>query len=56
MFLGVMAWCQPADKPLSEAMMVYFTDSYMHHSYSVSYDMKPAENTKMNTTIEVSSA
>ena len=28
----VMAWHQPGNKPLSEAVVLYFTDAYMHHS------------------------
>ena len=32
----IMAWHQPDDKPLSEPMMVWFTDAYMHHSASMS--------------------
>ena len=27
----VMAWCQTGDKPLSEAMLTQFTDTYMWH-------------------------
>ena len=27
----MMAWCLLGDKPLSEAMMVYFIDAYMRH-------------------------
>ena len=33
----VMAWCRPGDKPLSDPMMVKFTDAYMRHSASMSY-------------------
>ena len=33
----VMAWHRPGDKPLSEPMMVKFTDAYMHHSALMSY-------------------
>ena len=32
----IMACRQTGDKPLSEPMMAYFTDSYMHHSTSMS--------------------
>ena len=32
----IMAWCRPGDKPLSEPMMVKFTDAYMRHSASMS--------------------
>ena len=32
----IMAWHRPGDKPLSEPIMVGFTDSYMHHSASMS--------------------
>ena len=32
----VMAWRRPGDKPLSDAMMVKFTDAYMRHSASMS--------------------
>ena len=32
----VMAWRHPGDKPLSEPMMVKFTDAYKHHSASMS--------------------
>ena len=32
----VMAWHQSGNKPLSEPMMVFLTDSYMHHSASMS--------------------
>ena len=32
----IMAWRQPGDKPLSEPMMTYFTDAYMHHLTSMS--------------------
>ena len=28
----IMAWHRSDDKPLSESMMVLFTDAYMHHS------------------------
>ena len=28
----IMAWRRPGDKPLSDPMMVKFTDAYMHHS------------------------
>ena len=27
----VMAWCQTDDKPLTEAMLTWFTDTYMRH-------------------------
>ena len=33
----IMAWRQTGDRPLSEAMSVYFTDAYMRHSTSMSY-------------------
>ena len=32
----IMAWRRLGDKPLSEPMMVSFTDAYMRHSASVS--------------------
>ena len=32
----IMAWCRPGDKPLSEPMLVCFTDTYMRHSASMS--------------------
>ena len=32
----VMAWRRPGDKPLSDSMMVKFTDAYMRHSASMS--------------------
>ena len=32
-----MAWRLSGDKPLSEPMMVSFTDVYMRHSASMSY-------------------
>ena len=32
----VMAWRRPGDKPLSDLMMVKFTDAYMRHSASMS--------------------
>ena len=28
----IMAWCWSGDKPLSESLMAWFTDAYMHHS------------------------
>ena len=31
----VMAWCRRGDKPLSEAMLICCTDTYMHHSASM---------------------
>ena len=31
----IMAWRRSGDKPLSEPMMVYFTDAYMRHSASM---------------------
>ena len=31
----IMAWRRSGDKPLSEPMMVQFTDAYMHHLDSV---------------------
>ena len=33
-----MACRQTGDKPLSEPMMAYFTDAYVRHSTSLSYD------------------
>ena len=33
----IMSWCRIGDNPLSEAMLVCFTDAYMHHQASVSY-------------------
>ena len=32
----IMAWRRPGDKPLSEIMVVRFTDAYMRHSTSMS--------------------
>ena len=32
----VMAWHRPGDKPLSDPMMIKFTDAYMRHSASMS--------------------
>ena len=32
----IMAWRRPGDKPLSGPMMVYLTDAYMRHSFSMS--------------------
>ena len=32
----VMAWRWTGDKPLSEAVVVCFTDAYVHHSASMS--------------------
>ena len=32
----IMAWDWTGDKPLSEPMMAYFTDAYMHHSVLMS--------------------
>ena len=32
----IMAWCWPGDKPLSEPMMVKISDTYLHHSASMS--------------------
>ena len=32
-----MAWRWPGNKPLSEPIMVWFTDAYVRHSASVSY-------------------
>ena len=32
----IMAWRQPGNKPLSEPMVVKFTDTYMGHSASMS--------------------
>ena len=32
-----MSWCRIGDNPLSEAMLVCFTDAYVHHLASVSY-------------------
>ena len=32
----VMAWRRPGEKPLSDPMMVKFTDAYMRHSASMS--------------------
>ena len=34
--IQIMAWCLTGNKPLSEPMMTYFTDAYMHHSASMS--------------------
>ena len=33
----IMAWRREGDNALSEPMMAYFTDTYMHHSASMSY-------------------
>ena len=35
-FVHIMAWCRPGDKPLSEPMMVLFTDAFMRHAASTS--------------------
>ena len=35
-FVQIMAWRRPGDKPLSEPMMGWFTDVYVHHSASMS--------------------
>ena len=32
----IMAWHRPGGKPLSEPMLVCFTDAYMHHLASIS--------------------
>ena len=32
----IMAWHQTGNKPLSEPMMAWFTDAYMHHSALIS--------------------
>ena len=32
----IMAWRRPGEKPLSEPMMVYFTEAYLRHSASMS--------------------
>ena len=32
----IMAWRRPGDKPLSEPIMVQFTDAYMRHSAPMS--------------------
>ena len=39
----VMAWSQSGDKPLSEPMMTYLTDPYMHHSASMSQILSNAD-------------
>ena len=31
----IMAWRQVGDKPLSEPMVVWFTNTYIHHSASM---------------------
>ena len=28
----IMAWCHPGNEPLSESMMAWFTEAYIHHS------------------------
>ena len=33
----IMAWRRSGDKPLSEPMLVKFTDAYMRHSASMSW-------------------
>ena len=33
----IMAWRQPGDKPLSEPIIAYFAEVYMHHSASITY-------------------
>ena len=33
----IMAWRRPGGKPLSEPMMVWFTNANMHHLASVSW-------------------
>ena len=35
-FVQIIALHQSGDKPLSEAMLVWFTNAYMHHSASMS--------------------
>ena len=35
----IMAWCQTGDKPLSEPMMTYVFNAYMHHSVSMIRDL-----------------
>ena len=32
----IMAWRRPGDKPLSEPMVAWVTDAYMHHSAPMS--------------------
>ena len=32
----MMAWCHPGNKPLSKPMLVCVTDTYVHHSASMS--------------------
>ena len=32
----IIAWHRTGDKPLSEPMMAYVADAYMHHSASMS--------------------
>ena len=39
----IMAWSQRGDKPLSELMMAYFTDAYMHHTASMNLLIIPWE-------------
>ena len=36
-----MAWHRIGDKPLSEAMLVCFTDAFMRQSASMSYNATP---------------
>ena len=33
----IMAWCRPGDKPLSEPVTAQFTDAYMRHPASMSW-------------------
>ena len=37
----IIAWHQPGAKPLSETMLVCFTDAYMEHSASLGYWQNP---------------
>ena len=35
----IMAWCRAVNKPLSEAVLAYFTDAYMYHSALLGYSV-----------------
>ena len=42
----IMAWRRPGDKPLSEPMMAWLNDAYLHHSASMSVISVVLMNTK----------
>ena len=35
----IMDWHETGDKPLSESMMLYFIDTYMHHAASIALNL-----------------